>query len=191
MTKKSETVRHFRKESSISRIILEKLAELGEGTLDAFFPRTYGYTAIWRPLLGLDKPRKITRHTVSMNLARLRREGLVAQVMNRRGSPWHLTKKGEEYAASRLEHAPHPLPPKDGTTRLVIFDIPEYERGKRDAIRAELINAGFKQLQKSVWMGERPLTKDFISLIDDLELEDCVHMFSIHAKGTLTREKGR
>lgn len=40
--------------SILANIIVEKLAELGEGTLEVFFPKNYAYTALWRPLLGLE-----------------------------------------------------------------------------------------------------------------------------------------
>lgn len=173
------------KGNSVARIILEKLQELGEGTLDAFFPKNYAYTAIWRPLLGLDKPRKITRHAISMNLSRLRREGLVERLGTGRKSRWQLTTKGRKSLAKHPKHLESPSLPKDGIMRLVIFDIPERERRKRDIIRAELLWCKFRQLQKSVWIGEYPLPEDFISLVDNLHLARNVHIFSIREEGTL------
>lgn len=80
-----------------------------------------------------------------------------------------------------------PLPGPDGITRLVIFDIPEQERKKRDSIRLELVAAGFKQLQKSVWVGDRPLPRDFLELLDNLDTRGKVHIFSVKEQGTLDR----
>lgn len=77
------------------------------------------------------------------------------------------------------------IPPRDGIQRIVIFDVPERDRRKRDVLRLELVSSGFKQLQKSVWTGDRPVTKDFITLLDDLRLHDNVHIFTIQRKGTL------
>ena len=185
MAKRSKTTRHFKKGSSVSKIILEKLGELGEITLDAFFPKKYAHTAIWRPLLGLDRPRKITRHIVSMNLSRLRREGLVEKSSDQRMSGWHLTKRGKILLSSQISND-RIIPAEDGIRRLVIFDVPEHKRERRDVIRAELIESGFRQLQKSVWIGERPLTKEFISLLDDHNLAKCVHIFSVRSEGTLS-----
>jgi len=79
---------------------------------------------------------------------------------------------------------PKPLK-KDGISRLVIFDIPERDRKKRDTVRAELIGYGFRLLQKSVWIGAYPLPKDFLELIDDLELARHIHIFSIRESGTI------
>ena len=73
----------------------------------------------------------------------------------------------------------------DGITRLVVFDIPERERKKRDTLRAELIGYGFEGLQRSVWIGHRPLPADFIEFLDSLNLKNKVHIFSVRESGTL------
>lgn len=156
------------------------------GTLDAFFPPNYSYTAIWRPLLGLDKKRKISRQTIATILWRLKREGLVERTRTQdKKSAWLLTKKGKEFCNASKEKLKPPR--KDGIMRLVIFDIPERERKKRDAIRMELIAAQYTQLQKSVWTGEYPLPEDFIALLDELALQPHVHIFSVRSHGTLKK----
>lgn len=169
---------------SIGHAALEILEGLGEATLETFFPRNYSYTAIWRPLLGLERSRKITRRTVSTILWRLQREGLVARTGARKNTVWRLTPAGE----AQLHGSQRNMPANaisDGITRLVIFDIPEYERRKRTAIRTELMACGFRHFQKSVWMGECPLPKSFVALVDDLELAGKVHIFSVREKGTI------
>ena len=77
------------------------------------------------------------------------------------------------------------LPPKDDVSRLVIFDIPETERQKRDWIRIELVSCDYKPLQKSVWLGFRPLPQEFIEELDFLKIKNYVHIFSIDKKGTI------
>ncbi|MBI4225011.1 MAG: hypothetical protein HY617_01650 [Candidatus Sungbacteria bacterium] len=171
--------------SVLANIIVEKLAELGEGTLEAFFPKNYAYTALWRPLLGLDKRKKITRHSVSSCLWELQRQGLVERKGPARKSAWTLTKKGKAY--SGLHKRKKEEQKKDGITRLVIFDIPERERRKRTIIRTELVACKFSQLQKSVWIGAYALPKTFIALMDDLELHGKLHVFSIAQRGTIKK----
>ncbi len=166
------------------RAVLSGLAEFGEGTLETFFPKKYGYTAIWRPLLGSDRKKKIDRHAVSSVLWRLQSQGLVARAGARRQSRWRLTKKGRALQVLADTSSRKALK-KDGISRLVIFDIPERQRSKRDTVRAELIGCGFRLLQKSVWIGACPLPKDFLELIDDLELTRYVHIFSIRESGTI------
>ncbi|MBI2021041.1 hypothetical protein HYS99_00830 [Candidatus Giovannonibacteria bacterium] len=50
----------------------------------------------------------------------------------------------------------------DGKWRVIIFDIPEKLRGKRDLLRKELVGFGFMQLQKSVWAYPNSLPNEFI-----------------------------
>src|SRR3989338_16907 len=52
----------------------------------------------------------------------------------------------------------------DGKWRIIIFDVPEKMRGKRDLLRKELIAFGFMQLQKSVWAYPYKLPEEFIDL---------------------------
>ena len=157
--------------------VIERLRELGEGTLDAFFPETYSYAAVWRPLLGLERKR-VDRHTISSALWRLQRQGLVERSGVRRQSLWRLTRKGRELGLERNKSLPREVLKPDGIVRLVIFDIPERERKKRDSIRAELMGYDFWQLQKSVWIGKCALPKSFTKLIDELDLVKNVHIFS-------------
>ncbi len=57
----------------------------------------------------------------------------------------------------------------DGKWRLLIFDIPEKIRGKRDFFRRELIDFGFYPLQKSVFAYPYPLPPEFFELWDDFD----------------------
>ena len=52
----------------------------------------------------------------------------------------------------------------DHKWRIIIFDVPEKMRGKRDLLRKELIEFGFMQLQKSVWAYPYKLPEEFIDL---------------------------
>jgi len=52
----------------------------------------------------------------------------------------------------------------DGKWRIIIFDVPEKMRGKRDLLRKELAAFGFMQLQKSVWAYPYKLPEEFINL---------------------------
>lgn len=167
---------------TLTRFILEKIGEAGWLYFDAFFPRQYSYARISRQFFGIDAYPEAKPRTISALLVRLRREGLVARRKREGKDAWVLTKRG----VGRLKRdIVAPVPVSDGISRLVIFDIPERERRKRDTIRAELIACNFTRLQKSVWMGDNPLPEDFITLVDNLRLKGKLHIFSIRGKGTL------
>lgn len=160
----------------LKELVLEKIAELGEVTLDSFFPRNYPEARLWRSLLGLDRQYQFSRRSFSAILSQLRRGGLVERRSRGRGATWRLTPREQSQRAAARQ---------DTIQRLVVFDIPEKERHKRDAIRIELMAAGYSQLQKSVWVGQRPIPDDFLELLDALHLHDHVHIFSVRDPGTL------
>lgn len=165
-----------------TRLILEKIFELGEVTFDAFFPPNYSYTRISRKLFGLDSHPKIAPKTLSVILSRLRNQGLISRKGTRRASIWQITKQGKKFLRN---HQLIEIPEKDGIARLVIFDIPENERKKRNILRAELISYSYQRLQKSVWIGWNALPEDFVDLIDKLDLQKHVHIFSVREAGTI------
>ncbi len=171
--------------ATLSRLILEKLGELGETTISSFFPAKYPEARLWRSLLGLEGGYTFRRETFPVLLCRLRAQKLVERVGLRQHGIWRITGLGKRTLQS-VQPVARARP--DGTRRLVIFDIPERERKKRDAIRLELVAAGFQQLQKSVWHGEHPLPENFLELINALNLKNYVHVFSVRNPGTLTRE---
>ncbi|MFY9462807.1 MAG: hypothetical protein WAP52_01335 [Candidatus Sungiibacteriota bacterium] len=182
--------------SSLTYDILEHLAEGGRIMLEAFFPPGYSYTDPSRRMFGWDRR---CRHrftpaqkiSISGILSRLRREGLVARDGARKTSSWHITGRGRGHlrvlsvTANPLPKSEHNIPKKDGKLRIVVFDIPESERRKRDWLRTQLLACDFEPLQKSVWTGTRPLPEELIEEIDALDLGACVHIMSIGQKGTL------
>lgn len=168
---------------SLTRLILEKIAEGGEVLLDSFFPAKYPEARLWRKLLGLDPSYEFKRPTFVAILSQLKAQGLVTRVPKLGRRCWRLTQAGRTTLAERERPA---TPRSDGKKRLVCFDIPERNRAKRQWLRGELIACGYRQLQKSVWIGEVPLPQDFIEALDTLELRGRVHILRVESEGTLS-----
>lgn len=166
---------------TIATLILKKLGEIGYGSIDAFFPAKYPEARMWRQILGLDKSYKFSKQTFHSILWRLQKQKLV----ERNASGWGATDLGRRLIQKVKYSFSGALPKEDGIIRLVIFDIPEYERKKRVWLRLELIACGFTMLQKSVWIGYRPLPKDFFEALEDLGLRKFTHIVSIEHSGTL------
>ncbi|MBI2454127.1 MAG: hypothetical protein HYV54_00940 [Parcubacteria group bacterium] len=164
-------------------LILEKLAEVGELSLEAMFPKNRAESALWRKILGLPQDYEFSKQTFSTTLARLKKQGLVKNTGNNRRSLWFLTSKGQK----EIDLYGKPLIPaeSDGVPRLVVYDIPESERRKRDLIRIKLVSCGYRQLQKSVWLGYRPLPVEFMESIKQLRLQKKIHILGIDKEGTL------
>ncbi len=165
---------------SLTKLILDKFQEAGELTLEAVLPRNRAESKIWRSLLGLPNEHEFSPRTFSVILSRLKKQGLVVKNNIGRKALWSITSKGKLVDVIESE-----LPKEDGIARLVMFDIPEIERRKRDLVRLELVVCGYRQLQKSVWLGYRPLSEKFIKYLDRLSLKEKVQIVSINKTGTL------
>ena len=170
--------------SSLTQIVLDKLYQIGELTLEGLLPNNRTEARIWRKALGLHDKYEFSPRTFSVILSRLKSQGLVDKNGNNRKSIWSITKKGEN-SILNIDIIKSSLPKEDGIARLVMFDIPENERNKRNLVRLELVACGFKQLQRSVWIGYRPLPEKFIKSLDDLKLRNKVQIVSINKIGTL------
>ncbi|MDP3764114.1 MAG: hypothetical protein Q8Q95_00630 [bacterium] len=169
------------RKTSLTHLILEKFQEAGELTLEAIFPKSRIEGKIWRQVLGLPTGYEFSSRTFSVILSRLKKQGLVSRTGSRKKSLWSITQQGRD----SFNVVDLGLPKEDGVARLVMFDIPELERKKRDLVRLELIACGYRQLQKSVWMGYRPLPEGFIVLLDNLKLKNKVQIVSINKLGSL------
>lgn len=168
---------------SLTNLILEKLAESGGLALDSMLPRNRAESRVWRQVLGLPTGYEFSRPTFSALLNHLKKEGLVVKGGHGHKSKWSLTKIGHK----KTKYYQNLMSPaqRDGIPRLVMYDIPESNRKKRDWIRYELVALEYEQLQKSVWLGYAPLPEEFIKSIKDFKLEDKIHIVSVSKKGTL------
>ena len=89
-----------------------------------------------------------------------------------------LTKKGELkllFEKSKLNK------PKewDGKWRLLMFDIPEGSRKKRNQIRRLLKQAGFSILQKSVFISPYPLNREAVNFLKESGLIEFIRMMRV------------
>ena len=75
----------------------------------------------------------------------------------------------------------------DDELKIIIFDIPEEERQKRDWLRSVLKNLKFSMLQKSVWVGKGKLPKEFINDLSKYKIISYVDIFAISKYGSLRK----
>ena len=123
-------------------------------------------------------------------LSRLQKSGLV----KRSGwGVWRITEIGKAYVAKHLNKINRYNTYQKITSEnksndiktVIIFDVPEKERFKRDKLRIELVALDFKQVQKSVWVGNIVLPKLFLQYLRDFSLLSYVRIFSVKELGTL------
>lgn len=106
----------------------------------------------------LEDPKRRRAYSVNRTVERLRRRGLMTLIRRNGRSFYALTPAGE--AALRryeLRHVSIPRPKRwDQKWRVVIFDVREERKTRRNAIRSALQNLGFVRLQDSVWIHPFP-----------------------------------
>lgn len=124
-----------------------------------------------------------SQETISVTLSRLKRRGLVARRGPSKKTVWQITAAGKHhFMSTKKKGGDFVLPPKDGRARLVIFDIPENEREKRDWLRIRLLSCGYTPLQKSVWIGERPLPEELRKELKSMGIDSYVHVVGLERK---------
>ncbi len=167
--------------------ILSILKEHGEMILDAMLPRQYPEAMLWRKILGLENKNKISKKKeleIYKTLIRLKEKGLVKKEGELENVIWKISNNGIKIVSKiKIEK----LPEKDGKIRIIIFDIPEEYRNNRVWLRKELINSDYKLLQRSVWIGKRPLPERIFLKMKDLNILDNIYIFEVKEVGMLNK----
>ena len=194
--------------ASLAEKVLERLQTVAEetaGLLDTMFSSyPAGYRKMWHqikhgpPRFNVDwaelyRERKYF-YTV---LNRLKRDGLIKgkKARGKRQSLWTITKRGLARLTSCKEKETNPFSrrriryAKTGRRSpvLVVFDIPERDKAKREWLRECLKRLGFSLLQKSVWMGNERLPEELLRDLRKHKLLRYVHILTISKRGTIRK----
>ncbi len=116
----------------------------------------------------------------------LKQQGLVGKEKKRgeRHARWRITLAGRKRILTARKQEPY-LAEKDRILRVVVFDVPESEKTKREWLRGALRAMGFSLLQESVWVGARKIPKRFLFDLEERGLLSCVHIFSVYREGSM------
>ena len=127
-------------------------------------------------------------------LNRLSKDGLTFK--NKKGGNgfWQLTKKGEkELKELKNYYQKNILPQRKYKSvisdefSIIVFDIPEKEKGKREWLRRKIVEMGFRMLQESVWIGKRKVPEEFVKDLDFCKLLPRVEIFTVSKTGSLSK----
>lgn len=187
----------------LTEIILEIIKDLKWIATDVVFNdycsayknlRRYLYFGRPRPSKGEIKAKweEKERQKFYNLLWRLRKQGLIEKRKNKNEKTlWKLTQKGLRYLKFlKNKKILSPLKfneNKKDYQKVIVFDIPETQKKKRDWLRNTLVNLNFSMLQKSVWIGDSQLPEDFFYSLKELNLLPYIHIFAINKEkqGTL------
>ncbi|MDP3727411.1 MAG: hypothetical protein Q8R35_02090 [bacterium] len=146
---------------TLGETALAILGDLATATLATFYPHPY-----YHAFCAHARPKSFYNA-----LRRLERKNFVGRRDRSGREEWHLTGAGEKLVHRiKVKLSYNKQQRWDGKWRLVIFDVPERIRDRRNLIRKELSTLGFYQLQKSVWVTPYPLPEKFLEIITELSL---------------------
>lgn len=179
------------KEGSIETLnLFSALLEAGYGASLGKFERIAK-----RQKILLPKPSHLQQKEVKLRyhklLFALKRDGLIKKESQGKKKFLFLTKKGREKLASIKKRVALSLPKKIYSKKeskgivIVVFDVPEKERRKRDWLRGALRSLGLKMIQKSVWMGKAKIPKAFLDDLYLAKITPYVEIFEVSKRGSL------
>jgi phenylacetic acid degradation operon negative regulatory protein len=113
-----------------------------------------------------DAIRDRSKQTLSSTLARLLAKGWVERVAGRGRRRYRISTFGRRRVTELLDHIKHSATREwDGSWELVVFNIPERERKRRDTLRKLLVELGYGRLHNSLWLSpwsNRTLIQPFL-----------------------------
>lgn len=145
-----------RRGGEISRVILKSILYTGAIAIAATSPQ-FGYRIIpkiIRHLAWKRKQKKMDEKRFYNAFYRLRKNGMIK--MDYQGKQLHisLTEEGKKYVRNnQIDYLEIKKPWRwDRKWRVLVFDIKEKQRLKREALRGKLKELGLFKLQDSVWV---------------------------------------
>lgn len=120
-------------------------------------------------------------------LNKLKKEGLVTKELVNMSSQWSITKKGLGKLQTVKPYDYSGYKKRSNGFCVVIFDIPEKAREKREWLRFALMSLNFSLLQNSVWIGENIIPEQLIYDLKEKKMINYVHIFGMGDQGTVKR----
>ncbi len=111
------------------------------------------------------------RQQIQMALHNLSRRGYLQKKVFDKTEGYFLTLKGRLKVFDAQIRLKKKKKLSSGNWILVFYDVPETLRRTRNIFRSKLINLGFEQVQKSVWMSPFDVNNELSKIINELGLD--------------------
>ncbi len=137
-------------------------------------------------MLGLPAIFPYKKQSINNALSRLYKDGYVS----RENNFLSLLPKGRKYVENKkakLVTFDSPFNNESAKNLLVMFDIPEAKKAEREWFRFHLRKFGYVMIQRSVWVGPSPLSKDFLDYVKEIKLKECIKTFKLAKSYTNTQ----
>lgn len=154
------------KKPSIQRVILKTLSNKGVTPLDYIKKHIKGVSDFD------DKDDNKTSYAISRSVKNLLSDGLIEAFSSDHNQYLRLTKEGKQKLNNIAIECESSLVSTswDGYWRIILLDIPEERKNKREALRYLLKKAGFVCVKNSVWISMYPYEHLFTNIKKDLNL---------------------
>ena len=120
-------------------------------------------------------------------LSKLKNLGWAEKISSNNEIFYRITNKGEKYFDETLSVL-RDRGSWDKKWRLVIFDIPESNRGARDKLRRALSNIGMGILQASVWISAQDKRDKILKISERLNLKNNIKYFEVTSTPSLNKQ---
>ncbi len=124
-------------------------------------------------------PKQYKKHNYSHLIWRNLNVGYIEKVVKGEEVYLRLTGEGKEKIIRDFPLLSFQKQKWDEKWRIVLFDIAELNRRKRDMLRSKLRELGFGMFQESVYISPHNFTKDLVEFLAARELSGFVYIFEI------------
>lgn len=138
------------------------------GIIARSYESMYGFT-----------PKEYKKHNYSHLIWRTLKTGYIEKILKGGEVYLRLTGEGKKKITRDFPLLAFQKKKWDGKWRIVLFDIAELNRKKRDMLRSKLKELGFGMFQESVYISPHNFTKDLVEFLIASQLSSFVYVFEI------------
>lgn len=121
-------------------------------------------------------PKQYKRHNFNHLVWRSLKAGYIEKIEKKGNIYIRITSQGTKTIKRDFPLFNFQKKPWDGKWRIIMFDIAELDKRKRNYLRRKLKELGFGMLQKSVFITPHDIVKDFSEYIDSIDLNHSVYI---------------
>lgn len=139
--------------------------------------KTYSFKEV-EDMVREYRSKNASRKSIQNTLYRLKKKKLITKTR----TGWSASKSTQatlENRSSFYESHTDTAQKNNSNKMIVMYDVPEELKNKRDQLRDSLKILNFKQKQKSVWIGPAPLPKEFVKYLGDLRILKYINFFEV------------
>ncbi len=132
----------------------------------------------------------LSEQAIRSAVSRMCRSGLLKAKRANRKSYYSLTSEGHSLLTKGAQRIFQRKESRwDGNWNIVTYSIPESMRQARDRLRLELGWMGYGALGEATWISPYDLTREVKNLLERLNIEEYVHIFSAQHQSSIDPKK--